>query len=140
LWASHLEMVDILKPEVDSSGYDIVVSYKSIIRHVQLKASLVNGSTVNQNINASLATQQSGCIIWILIDDALTFKGYLWFGGEPGKPLPDISKLKQARHIRGNAQGVKPERPNTKTMPKSSFEHIDDIGTIVERLFGKYGA
>lgn len=137
LWASRSAKIDILKPEVDSGGYDIVVSHKSIVRHVQLKASLAGGSTAVQNINMSLADQPSGCIIWILIDESLNFKGYLWFGGRPGLPLPDITKFKKAKHTRANAQGLKPERTNTKTIPKSAFERIADIPTLVERLFGK---
>jgi hypothetical protein len=107
LWASYSAMVDILRPEVDSGGYDIIVSQQAIVRHVQLKASLDVGKSSRQNINESLAAQPSGCVIWIVVDDSLNFKGYLWFGGKPGHPLPDITKFKQAKNTRANAEGVK---------------------------------
>ena len=35
-----------------------------------------------------------------------------WYGGASGKKLPNIEDLKAARHTKGNAQGVKAERPH----------------------------
>lgn len=86
LWAKRAGAVDILKPEVDGAGYDIVVTHGQTVRHIQLKTSLVNGSATSQNINASLADHPSGCIVWVLIDEDLNFKGFLWFGAKPGEP------------------------------------------------------
>lgn len=136
LWAIRDEAVDILKPEVDNGGYDIVVTHRATVRHIQLKASLLNGSAVSQNINASLGDHPSGCIVWILIDENLNFQGFLWFGSKPGEPLPDLSERKQAKHTRGNAQGVKPVRTNTKVVPRSAFERVGSIAELAERLFG----
>jgi len=136
LWAKRAEAVDILKPEVDNGGYDIVVTHGKTVRHIQLKASLVNGSAASQNINASLGEHPSGCVIWILIDEHLNFEGFLWFGSQPGEPLPDLSERKQAKHTRGNAQGIKPIRTNTKVIPKSAFERVASFAELSERLFG----
>lgn len=136
LWAIRAETVDILKPEVDSGGYDIVVTHGATVRHIQLKASLFTGSAASQNINASLGDHPSGCIVWILIDENLNFEGFLWFGSKPGEPLSDLSKRKQATHTRGNAQGIKPVRTNTKVVPKSAFERLGNFAELAERLFG----
>jgi hypothetical protein len=137
LWVAGLVSVDLLKPEVDSAGYDVVITAGRIVRHVQLKASLAEGKAGGQKINASLAEQPSGCVVWVLVDDTLSIHGFLWFGGMPGSPLPDISGFKQARHTRANALGFKPERANTKVIPKSKFEAVSGMPALVEKLFGE---
>ena len=37
LWVARIAGVQVLKPEVDASGYDLVLSLGKVIRHVQLK-------------------------------------------------------------------------------------------------------
>lgn len=137
LWAKRAGAVDILKPEVDNGGYDIVVTHGKVVRHIQLKASLVSGSAVSQNINASLGDHPSGCIVWILIDENLNFESFLWFGSKPGDPLPNLSERKPAKHTRANAQGIKPIRTNTKVVPRSAFERVASFAELAGRLFGK---
>ena len=50
--------------------------------------------------------------------------------------MPDIARLKIAKHVRANANGVKAERPNHRVIPKRLFERVDDIDGIIARLFG----
>ncbi len=61
---------------------------------------------------------------------------FLWFGSEPGLPLPDLSTLKVAKHTKGNAQGVKLERPNVRVIPRNRFESILTIEELALKLFG----
>ena len=68
--------------------------------------------------------------------DTLDLGPFAFFGAGPGKPLPDLSGLKTARHTRGNALGVKSERANIRTIPLSKFERVDAIDQLVTRLFG----
>jgi hypothetical protein len=137
LWANGLDGVEILTPEVDASGYDIVLTLGRIVRHVQIKCSVDGGKTEDQHVNASLALQPSGCIVWIVVEErALTFRRFLWFGGPPGSPLPDLATLKNARHTRANAQGVKAFRANTKIVPRSKFTPLPDMAALVHALFG----
>ncbi len=43
-------------------------------------------------INIALAATPSGCVIWIMFDQNTVELGpFLWFGGEPGKPLPPLA-------------------------------------------------
>lgn len=137
LWISGAANVEILKPEVDRAGYDIVVVKGSLVRHVQLKASVKGGSTSSQSVNASLALHPSGCVVWIVVDEELQFQWFFWFGAPPGAPLPTLSKFRQAKHTRANAQGVKSERVNTKSIPKSAFERVSDMPALAKRLFGE---
>lgn len=136
LWVSGATSIEILKPEVDSSGYDIVVVKGTLVRHVQLKASIKGGRAASQNVNATLASHPSGCVVWIVVDSELKFEGYLWFGAPAGKRLPSLAKYPNARHTRGNAQGIKADRLNIKKIPKKAFTPVDTVPELAKRLFG----
>lgn len=104
---------------------------------MQIKCSIDGGKTEEQQINASLALQPSGCIVWIVIEDlTLHFRRFLWFGDKPGRPLPDLSGFRNARHVRANAQGVKGFRMNTKIVTRSRFTVLPDMTALVAALFG----
>lgn len=136
LWVARATKIDVLKSEVDNSGYDIVVVNGAIVRHIQLKTSLKTGRAAKQSVNLSLASQQSGCVIWIIVDDDLNLKSFLWFGGEPGLPLPSMASFKPAKHTKANSLGVKSERPNIRSIPKGKFEPVADVAILVKKLFG----
>jgi hypothetical protein len=133
LWKRGDWRLEILKPQVDDSGYDLVLEANAIIRHVQLKASF-RGSTVREtSINTALAAKPSGCVVFLWFDKATLDLGpFAFFGAAPGSPLPDISALKIGRHTRG----AKRERPAIRTIPLSKFERLDRIDEVVTRLFG----
>ena len=137
LWKKNIRNIEVLKAEVDSGGYDVVISCHRIIRHIQLKASYKGASTSEQKVQLSLGEKPSGCVIWMLFDpDSLVLGPFYWFGGEPGLPLPDISGKKVAKHTKGNAEGEKLERPNLRVLKKADFDKLVTIEKIVSRLFG----
>ena len=110
---------------------------RGIIRHIQLKASYRGASTSSQKVQLSLGSKQSGCVIWMQFDpDTLDLGPFLWFGGEPGLPLEDISGKQVAKHTKGNAEGVKLERPNLRVLKKGDFKMFVTIEDVVSRLFG----
>ena len=37
LWLSGVERIEVLKPQVDDGGYDLVLEARGVVRHVQLK-------------------------------------------------------------------------------------------------------
>ena len=134
LWPRRAE---VLKPQVDDGGYDLVVEVEGITRHIQLKASKRKAKTAVQKIHRRLEKKPSGCVIWIRFDERDFDLGpFLWFGGSPGEPLPSLSELKTVRHTRGNAAGVKRERPAHRIVPKGRFTPLDGITEVVEHLFG----
>jgi hypothetical protein len=136
-WVTGAGNLDVLKPEVDRAGYDVVLEKDHIARHVQLKTSIKKSRDTSVSINTELASHPSGCVIWIVVNDKLEFQQFLWFGAAPGLSLPDLSKFKQARHTRANARGIKSERLNTKVIPKSGFRTVLGMREISEILFGK---
>lgn len=137
LWLKGFGRMELLKPQVDDDGYDLVLETNGITRHVQLKASHHGAATARVNINVALAEKPSGCVIWIRFDpESLDFGPFLWFGGAPGEQLPDLASFKVAMHTKADAQGVKSERPNIRTAPAAIFERLATIDEVVARLFG----
>jgi hypothetical protein len=136
-WANKEFSLEVSKPEVDNSGYDLVVEARGIIRHIQLKTAFIGSSTSRQNINISLARKPSGCIVWIYFrEEDLKLGPFLYFGGAPGNPLPVLGEMKTARHNKGNATGFKSERPNIKVIPKTGFTTYLTVESLFEALFG----
>ncbi len=61
---------------------------------------------------------------------------FLFFGAEPGLPLPSLDAFKIAKHTKGDKDGIKKERPNLRIIQKSQFRAIADISTLYRALFG----
>jgi hypothetical protein len=140
VWYYFGETVEVLRSEVDSSGYDVVFECKGILRHVQLKTSKPDAKTSGQKVNVALASKPGGCIVWLVRhEDRQSCRmrlSYLFFGGEPGQPLPSLEGLKVAKHTKANTEGVKTERSAVRVVPKSRFVPISSTRELVGRLFG----
>lgn len=137
VWRSGLKRLEVLKPQVDDGGYDMVLEGNAIVRHVQLKATFRGSTVARFNINTALALKPSGCVIVLLFDpESLDLGPFLWLGGQPGTPLPDIDHYAVAKHTKGNAQGVKLPRPSLRVVPSSAFEPLTSIAEVAEKLFG----
>jgi len=140
LWRSGRRDVELLRSEVDNGGYDLVFECNGIVRHIQLKASHRGSKTAKVNININLARRPSGCVIWMLFDeDTLELGPYLWFGGEPGEPLPSLGN-KVARHAKADTTGLKKERPGLRVIARTSFRTLPTVPDVLDMLFGKIGA
>lgn len=129
--------MDVLRSEFDAQGHDVVLEATGVIRHVQLKATLEGGKRRNVDINVKLRSKPSGCIVWMTVDPStLSIGRYLWFGGEPGEPLPHLGE-RVTRHSKGNAAGTKALRPALRNLPASAFESLEgSLETLAKRLFG----
>src|ERR1700674_6092705 len=58
LWRRGVTDVEILRPEFDAHGYDVVMSRGPIVRHVQLKTQAV----AKVSVGRALAEKPSGCV------------------------------------------------------------------------------
>ena len=111
LWRQGRRDFEILRAEVDRGGYDVVVACGPVMRHIQLKSSHRAGKTREVSVQLALACKPGGCVVWLLYGPATLELGpFLWFGGAPGEPVPDLGS-KLARHTKGNKDGFKAERP-----------------------------
>ncbi len=75
--------------------------------------------------------------MWVYFDsETLELGPFLYFGGKPGEKLPNLESFRVAKHAKGNAKGVKTERPNHRVVNKSQFKHIETIEDLWNQLFG----
>ena len=134
----HDEHIEVLKPQTDDAGYDLVLGCKGIYRHVQLKTKSKDATARSVNLNIALASpDKSGCIIWIVFDpDTIELGPYLWFGDLPGQPISNTDDLPVAKHNKANAQGQKLERPNIRKVKQSLFTPLENIDGVMHKLFG----
>jgi len=136
LWQRNVTDVEVLRSEFDAGGYDLVMSYRKIVRHIQFKTTMVNGKAASIKASLKLMDKPSGCIIWIIVTPELVLHSYLWLGGPPGQPLPYIQDMRVARHTKANAEGKKAERPDHRIVPRGRFEKLGSLNEVLERLFG----
>jgi len=136
LWGRGIHDFEVLHSESDNSGYDIVIEANGVMRHVQLKAMRKGGTRARINVHQALGNKSSGCVIWIIYDPAsLDIDHYLWFGGEPGEPLPDLGD-RVVKHSRANSEGIKAVRPALRNIPKGWFNKVQSTADLVKILFG----
>jgi hypothetical protein len=136
LWQRNVTDVEVLRSEFDAGGYDLVLSRRNVVRHIQLKSVLDDGKAAFVKVSLNLAEKASGCVIWIVIKPSLELKSYRWFGGQPGEPLPNIHDLKIAKHTKGTSKGDKLKRQNQREIPRARFERLDTIDDVLAWLFG----
>jgi hypothetical protein len=135
-WQLGVTDVEVLRSEFDAGGYDLVMARGKVIRHIQFKSVTVDGKTARTSISLKLAEKPSGCVIWMVVTPDLLVDHYLWFGSPPGVPFPDISGYAVTKHSKGNAGGVKLERPNHRIIPRGQFDRLNTLDAVLERLFG----
>ena len=112
-WLHDQASLEISKPELDRAGHNIILEVNGITRHVQLKSSARTAKTARQKVHQDLADKPSGCVIWVQFDPyTLEMGPFLFFGSGPGEPLPSIDDFLVAKHTKGNAQGIKKQRPH----------------------------
>lgn len=61
---------------------------------------------------------------------------FLFFGDAPGARLPSLTDFRTAKHTKGNADGVKKDRPNLRLVQISRFRLVPDIPALYVALFG----
>jgi hypothetical protein len=136
MWRNGGRDIEVLKSEVDRAGYDVVLESNGIIRHVQLKSSFRGSKVREVDVSTKLLRKPGGCILWLEFDrESLALEGYYWFGGMAGTALPDLG-CRVARHSKGNSVGEKTERPIHRVVTRGRFEALDDIGQVIQKLFG----
>jgi hypothetical protein len=137
-WQAGVTNVEVLRSEADSFGYDLVMSRAKIVRHIQLKAMKSDGKADAQKISLTLGEKPSGCVIWVLVTENLEFKSFLWFGGEPGEPLPCIKEMAIAKHSKGTSEGKKNLRLNHREVKRRDFTELESLDDVLRKLFGAF--
>lgn len=138
-WFRRKTVMEVLRSEVDGSGFDILLECQGVQRHVQLKATEAKGKARRQDINTNLAKRAGGCVVWIFFDgdtvNGLTSLRYWFFGGKPGENLPPLGE-KLAKHSKANTLGVKGERPGLRELGRGKFVEVPSASELFTTLFG----
>lgn len=128
--------VDVLRAHTDQSGFDIVLEAGPLQRHVQIKSSFVGSSTRVQKVNLKLEEKVGGCVVWAFFDaSTLAIQHFGWFGDkDPRKATPSLG-MREAKHTKANADGVKSVRPGIRTLRKGDFKYLPSIWALASHLF-----
>ena len=136
LWRKNVRDLGVLRPEVDSGGYDLALEFKGLTRHVQLKSSFTGARRSDLTASVKLLDRPSACILWIFFDpDTLLLGPFLWFGGAAGEKIPPLGD-KIAKHTKPNALLEKADRPAHRVVPKSRFAKLETIEAVIQKLIG----
>lgn len=102
-WFRYGKAVEVLRSEIDSFGYDLLLECNGIIRHMEIKTSGTEAKRSFQNINMALAQKPSGCVVWLMRKEdesknTINLK-YLYFCGPLANHCP-LSKPLKLQNIR----------------------------------------
>jgi hypothetical protein len=112
-----------------------VMSHGPIVRYVQLKTQAAGKVSVGR----TLAQKPSGCVVWIRLNkDTLELGPFMWFGGAPGRPLPDISLYPNPRRATHNAEGERPVRKNHRELSFGVHKAENIRRSSCEALWGNF--
>ena len=125
------ELVTVLRAEVDDAGIDLVLSYRRITRHIQMKT-LAKETTGNPYaIAESLSSIGGGCVVWMCYDRNTLEPSMFHFLGATGNALMrDLGQFPQATR---NKKGVKIPRPGYRNV---KIKDADHRRLSLERLVG----
>jgi hypothetical protein len=136
LWRKNVRDLEVLRPEVDSGGYDLALEFRGLTRHVQLKSSYRGARRADLTASVKLLERPSACVLWIFFDpETLSLGPFLWFGGAPGEKMPALGET-VARHTKPNAMLKKADRPAHRVIAKNRFASLDTIDEVIQKLVG----
>ena len=121
-WLVRGQTTEVLRPEVDNAGYDLVLECGKICRYIQLKGSRLDGKAKWKDVNPKLAEKPGGCVVWIFYkeDKGRATLQYRFFGKGPAEHL-DLGGKKG----RGNACRITIGR----------FEKYTNVAKLFDKLF-----
>src|ERR1700676_4513072 len=62
LWRKNVRDLEVLRPEVDSGGYDLALEFRGVTRHMQLKSSYRGAQRSEVTAHVKLMDRPSACI------------------------------------------------------------------------------
>jgi hypothetical protein len=135
LWRRGIHDVEVLRPEFDAHGYDLVMARGRVVRHLQFKAGQAPRPR-KVSLARALAEKPSGCAIWISVSPELEMGPFFWLGGGPGEPLPSLDAYPASRRPTRNKDGERPVRQNHVDVPAAAFAKLDTLDDVLVALFG----
>ena len=129
-------LIEISRAEVDRGGYDIIAEHDGVLRHIQLKGSIVGAKTGKQKVHVALENKPSACVVWVFLDvDKWELGSFYFLGGKPGGRIGRLP-ARVAKSTKGDSEGNKKELPNFRMVNKGDFTKLDDVERLWDALFG----
>ncbi len=133
IWKHHRDECppEVTYSDVDNCGYDIIIEWRLVTRHIQLKSTVRPDSPIR--VNTSLIRKRCGCVVLMECNDDLAQVTFAWLGNSPEIQLS--LPYKPAKHTRANSDGVKRESISAVKVPRGAFVRLSNVQDLVERLF-----
>ncbi len=128
------ELVTVLRSEVDDAGVDLVMTFRTVTRQIQMKT-LAKATTNNPySVAESLSGIVGGCVVWICYDrDTFQPTHYHLMGGRGDTPMRDLTQFPQATKKK---KDVKVPRLGYRSVRIRDAEFRDQsLPALVEILF-----
>jgi hypothetical protein len=136
-WLNSHQRVDVLRSNVNDSGYSVVLEAKGVSRHIKFVSTEQNGKRGHVDVNRALELKPSGCVVWLFFDpETLDLGPFRFFGKAPGEALDPLWHFNDAVRATPNAAGDKPARPNLKRVGQKYFDKVDSLDDLILKLFG----
>ena len=134
LWVKYPgEELQVYNAEVDSHGFDLVLTFRGVVRHVQLKSTMSTSKTNRFAVNKKLANAPGGCVLLMIYDASdLVIRDYQFYGYSGAQQFPGLTSMPQVKR-RGKI------RVNTSAVRRGLFHERMPMGMIVNLLFGNQG-
>jgi hypothetical protein len=129
----------ISNSELDDSGYDVLLAYGNVVRHVQLKQAHDEKVPQKFSVRVSFASLPGACIVAVshaLADLKPTSYGF--YGGNPEDPMPYIESHRTTKASgRRRADGQRVLRINYRDVPFRRFKRGLTARQLLDELFPK---
>jgi hypothetical protein len=129
MWYDREEVVEVAKAQVDSWGYDLVLTVGSKTRHVQLKTS------VPADVSELLIKREGGCVVAVLpSEDAQRVCYRVW---EDKSSFSNLPNARRKVYRRGSEERQK--RSGHRKVSAGLFSKPMSISGLCEVLFPANG-
>ena len=121
--------IEVVRSEVDDSGYDLLLEYEGRRRYVQLKS---NKKATAPDVNVQLGNKEGGCVVIIVVEEPgenstqryeLTYR---FFGARVPEKRPALG---------GEIGGRKRNNPNKRRVYLKWFDPACNVTELFDKLF-----
>ncbi len=124
------ELVTVLRSEVDEAGVDLVMTFRTVTRQIQMKTLSKDTTTNPYSVAESLSGIVGGCVVWTCYDrETLEPTHYHMMGGCGNAPMSDLTKYPQATKKKS---GVKVPRAEYRSIRirDAEFQNLSLAGLV----------
>jgi hypothetical protein len=129
--------LEVFNSEVDSAGFDVVLSFGAQVRYVQLKQAHAGKVPPHCSVRLSFSELPGSCVVLMShAAEDLRLSQFRFFGGLPLEPMSSLASMRSSKAPgRRNAQGERKVRANYKDIPTRQFKGPLSVEQLLNELF-----